>query len=154
MRLEPVVAGTLGLFLLGAGLVLGGPIVAKSTVATVEPLTRIEASGRSVYEAQGCIYCHTQQVRAVSNDIGLGSATDAGRIAREDRPMLGFQRIGPDLSCFGDRQKDAVALNSYLKNPRATKPASTMPRLHFLDEDELSGLSSYLLSLTCEGASK
>ncbi|MCP5114645.1 MAG: hypothetical protein GY953_27770, partial [bacterium] len=33
------------------------------------------AEGRDVYVAEGCVYCHTQQVRANVSDVGLASVT-------------------------------------------------------------------------------
>src|SRR6185312_4241949 len=38
----------------------------------VKPLTPLEADGRSVYAANGCGYCHTQQVRPLREDEVFG----------------------------------------------------------------------------------
>src|SRR5687768_492802 len=49
------------------------------------PYSQATLRGKEVYDSEGCWYCHTQQVRAVSNDLGLGKVTTAARIVR-DRP--------------------------------------------------------------------
>src|SRR5271165_2082956 len=69
--------------------------------------------GEQVYRANGCYYCHSQQVRP----RGFGSDTERGWGARGgrvqsvdedylyDRPvMLGSQRVGSDLTNIGLRQ--------------------------------------------------
>lgn len=147
MRLEPAAAGALGLFMLGAALALVAPMADQSSKLS-EPMSKLALQGKHVYEAEGCVYCHTQQVRAVSNDIGLGTVETA------DPTKLGLIRIGPDLSCYGDRQQDARETISYLKDPRSLRPASTMPRLERLDEKEFVALSAYLAVLECNGVGK
>ena len=38
----------------------------------LKPLTPLESRGRDVYVAEGCFYCHTQQVRPLSGDGPFG----------------------------------------------------------------------------------
>ncbi len=64
--------------------------------------------GRKVYTANGCYYCHTQQVRPDydSSDIDRkwGDRRSAPRDYIFDRPvLLGRNRMGPDLSNIGKR---------------------------------------------------
>jgi cbb3-type cytochrome oxidase cytochrome c subunit len=64
--------------------------------------------GRRVYVANGCVYCHSQQVRAdyASADIDRkwGQRRSAPRDYLFDRPVqLGKERMGPDLSNIGKR---------------------------------------------------
>jgi cytochrome c oxidase cbb3-type subunit II len=64
--------------------------------------------GRRVYVANGCVYCHSQQVRAdyASSDIDRkwGQRRSAPRDYVFDRPVqLGKERMGPDLSNIGKR---------------------------------------------------
>jgi hypothetical protein len=55
-------------------------------------------AGRDVYLRAGCASCHTQAVRSVVADVG------AGPVALGDtNQVLGFRRIGPDLSNVGTR---------------------------------------------------
>ncbi|MDB6017082.1 MAG: cytochrome-c oxidase [Pedosphaera sp.] len=97
--------------------------------------------GEEVYRANGCYYCHSQQVRP------LGFGTDVARgwgarpspvqsVAQDylyDQPvMLGSQRVGPDLTNIGLRQTNEVWLLSHLYNPQLTSKGSTMPPYPFL----------------------
>src|SRR6185369_11382026 len=64
--------------------------------------------GRKIYAANGCVYCHSQQVRAdyAASDIDRkwGTRRSAPRDYIFDRPaMLGQLRMGPDLSNIGKR---------------------------------------------------
>src|SRR5688500_6796500 len=62
------------------------------------------ARGRDAYLREGCFYCHTQQVRPVMADAGMGPAGNAGDYVFQDPPPLGTRRIGPDLHNVGARQ--------------------------------------------------
>src|SRR5437588_255729 len=64
--------------------------------------------GRKIYAANGCIYCHSQQVRAdyAASDIDRkwGERRSAPRDYIFARPvLLGKMRMGPDLSNIGKR---------------------------------------------------
>ncbi len=64
--------------------------------------------GARVYAANGCVYCHSQQVRAdyIADDIERkwGSRRSAPRDYIFDRPVfLGKMRMGQDLSNIGAR---------------------------------------------------
>ena len=64
--------------------------------------------GARVYAANGCIYCHSQQVRAdyAANDIerGWGNRRSAPRDYIFDRPvLLGKMRMGQDIANIGAR---------------------------------------------------
>ena len=64
--------------------------------------------GRKVYMANGCVYCHSQQVRpdyaASDIDRKWGQRRSAPRDYIYDRPaLLGKMRMGPDLSNIGKR---------------------------------------------------
>jgi len=106
--------------------------------------------GEQVYAANGCAYCHTQQVRAPQSgaDIirGWGTAKNESgekppEITRRTYPrdylwqgqvFLGNNRTGADLSNVGDRFKDANAFYRYLYNPSVLNPHSSMPAYRFL----------------------
>jgi cbb3-type cytochrome oxidase cytochrome c subunit len=73
-----------------------------------EPKSGMADRGRHVYTANGCFYCHSQQVRAdyVSSDIDRkwGERRSAPRDYIFARPvLLGKTRMGPDLSNVGKR---------------------------------------------------
>lgn len=64
--------------------------------------------GRQVYVANGCVYCHSQQVRpdydSADIDRKWGQRRSAPRDYVFDRPVqLGKERMGPDLSNIGKR---------------------------------------------------
>ena len=68
-----------GLFLLGLVITLIGPFNTGGDYRHLvfdAPLSGLGETGRSVYLNQGCGYCHTQLVRPVLADVGLGPATE------------------------------------------------------------------------------
>ena len=97
--------------------------------------------GAQVYRANGCFYCHSQQVRPAGfgSDIerGWGTRRTVGADYLFDSPvMIGSQRVGPDLANVGLRQ-DVNTLLLRLYNPQITAPEgkkSNMPRYPFLFE--------------------
>lgn len=109
------------------------------------------AHGRKVYGAEGCWYCHSQSVRPVGNDVGLGGVTSAERIAGDKPPFLGLSRTGPDLACTGDRLTDAAALVEFLKDPRSVREGAKMPSFGYLSDEQLADLAAYLTGLRCAG---
>ena len=106
----------------------------------------VQAEGRAVYVSQGCVACHTEQVRDASEGSDLGRGWGARRtVARDyiyEMPvLLGYMRFGPDLANIGTR-KDADNADKYsvawhymhLYNPQATSPGTNMPSYKFLFE--------------------
>jgi cytochrome c oxidase cbb3-type subunit 2 len=98
----------------------------------VVPLTPLEAEGREVYVANGCSYCHTQQVRPLSQDKIFGRPSAPGDFAYQTPELLGSERTGPDLSNVGARQPSTVWQYIHLYNPRAVVPESIMPSFPWL----------------------
>ncbi|MEZ4377202.1 MAG: cbb3-type cytochrome c oxidase subunit II [Gemmatimonadales bacterium] len=107
------------------------------------PLTAIQRRGLDVYVAEGCLYCHTQQVRPLAQDTlryGRASvAADFARIAPMDQwrgapRVLGSERTGPDLTSIGTRQPSEVWHYIHLYQPRAVVAASIMPAYPWLFE--------------------
>ena len=96
------------------------------------PKSGMAERGRRVYAANGCIYCHSQQVRAdyASADIDRkwGERRSAPRDYLFDRPvLLGQERMGPDLSNIGKRapaeeEKTAAPANAPAPSPAAGQP--------------------------------
>lgn len=93
-----------GAFALAVGLLLvavAGPAMeppAPGARSSQVELSDLGAAGRSVYLEAGCAGCHTQMVRPVVADIGLGPVTLA-----DSNQVLGTVRFGPDLSDAGTR---------------------------------------------------
>jgi cbb3-type cytochrome oxidase subunit 1/cbb3-type cytochrome oxidase cytochrome c subunit len=90
-------------------------------------LTEAEMHGRQLYGADGCAYCHSQQVRFTTADIQrFGPPTEAWETQNQFPQMWGTRRIGPDLAReTGKRSKDWQLVHLY--NPRYIVPDSMMP---------------------------
>jgi len=72
------------------------------------PKSGMADRGRQLYAANGCVYCHSQQVRAdyAGSDIDRkwGVRRSAPRDYLFERPVvLGKMRLGPDLANIGKR---------------------------------------------------
>ena len=98
----------------------------------VAPLTPLQAEGRDIYVANGCSYCHTQQVRPLQQDKVFGRPSMAGDFKYQTPELLGSERTGPDLTNIGVRQPSAVWQYIHLYNPRAVVPESIMPSFSWL----------------------
>ncbi len=95
--------------------------------------------GAEVYRANGCQYCHTQQVREASEGRDLARGWGARRtVARDylrDEPaLIGSLRFGPDLTNYGAREDDPRRVLLRLYNSRLVEPGSPMPRYPYLFE--------------------
>ncbi|MEO7264598.1 MAG: cbb3-type cytochrome c oxidase subunit II [Ferruginibacter sp.] len=108
-----------------------------------ESLTAAQQNGKNVYIANGCVGCHTQQVRNVDMDKTWGSrpsiaADYAGnkRISTwiNTATLMGTERTGPDLTNIGTRQSSIDWQLLHLYQPRAVVHQSIMPSYSFLFE--------------------
>lgn len=118
-------------------------ILPKSLLSSVrpaealQPLTPQQAYGRELYIRNGCIYCHTQQVRDshFTADVakGMGNRPSVPADYAYDKPhLLGTMRTGPDLFNVGSRLPDRKWQLLHLYQPRALVPWSIMPGFPFL----------------------
>lgn len=98
----------------------------------VKPLTPLEAEGRGVYAANGCGYCHTQQVRPLAEDEVFGRPSAPGDFAYQTPELLGSERTGPDLTDVGTRRGSGVWQYMHLYNPRSVVPESIMPSFSWM----------------------
>jgi cytochrome c oxidase cbb3-type subunit 2 len=95
------------------------------------------AKGREVYIDQGCIYCHSQQVRmkGYGADLrrGWGTRRSVARDYLFQLPhQLGTMRTGPDLANIGARQPSDEWHYLHLYRPVITSPGSIMPEYDYL----------------------
>lgn len=97
--------------------------------------------GRRIYQREGCMYCHSQQIRPLIGEIKRYSiGTSEAPIADEreyiwDQPhFLGTRRIGPDLSREGGKYSDDWHY-SHFYYPRQMVPGSIMPAFTWLFDD-------------------
>jgi len=120
-------------------------------------------SGRAVYIREGCVYCHSQQVRDPQNgtDIERGwgiRRTVARDYLYEQPPLLGGQRLGPDLTNVGSpdwrdeskqevegkpKKRDRAWHYLHLYAPTTFVSSSIQPPYHHLFETrKISGQGS------------
>lgn len=158
-RTFPIIIGLSFLF----GLAFSGLVMAPvftSSIAEASPglvaYTASELRGRQIYLREGCVYCHSQQVRSVQADEVLSSSFGVARSGDYyyDIPhVLGTSRQGPDLSNegrvwskdYGESAREYLI--GHFKNPRAYNPQSVMPAFDYLSEPELSDLTDYMQAL-------
>lgn len=98
--------------------------------------------GLSIYISEGCVACHTQQVRSIEMDKIWGDRPSMPSdyyyskqrldFWRQSPSLLGSERTGPDLTNIGNRQpgKDWHLLHLY--NPRLVVKESIMPSYPWL----------------------
>ncbi len=99
----------------------------------------IIARGQQVYQANGCIYCHSQQVGTrhfrSDQERGWGNRrTVSTDYLRDTVALLGTMRTGPDLANIGIRNPSPQWHYLHLYDPQLTSPGSIMPPLRFLFE--------------------
>lgn len=108
-------------------------------------LTKDELAGKKIYVENGCIACHTQQVREADMDKMFGSrpsiaADYAGnkRLSfwQNTATLLGTERTGPDLTNVGERQSSKDWQYLHLFQPRSLVKQSVMPSYRWLFEEK------------------
>ena len=114
--------------------------------------------GAKVYASEGCIYCHSQQVRDLQNgedqNRGWGSRRTVARdYIYDNTAFLGSMRFGPDLANIGARtwrneaendslrpaKRDAAWHYLHLYQPKALVSESNMPPYRYLFEERKIG---------------
>jgi cytochrome c oxidase cbb3-type subunit 2 len=107
------------------------------------PLSEAAVKGKAVFVANGCVACHTQQVRNIDMDKVWGArpgiAADYAGIHRTDfwrntATLMGTERTGPDLTNIGLRQPGADWNLVHLYNPRIVVKESVMPAYPWMFE--------------------
>jgi len=108
-----------------------------------EPLSQEAYLGKKSFIANGCVACHTQQIRNVDMDNVWGSRpgipADYAGISRTDfwtntATLMGTERTGPDLTNIGSRQPSLAWNLLHLYQPRAVVEKSIMPAYPWLFE--------------------
>ncbi len=110
-------------------------------IASVKPYTALELQGRDIYIREGCVSCHSQEVRPFrSETVRYGEYSKAGEYIY-DRPFLwGSKRTGPDLHRIGRKYPDDWHYNHML-NPQETEGESIMPPYPWLFKNDLDNSS-------------
>ena len=95
--------------------------------AGVEPYDAIRLMGRDLYIREGCVGCHSQQIRMLLAEVQrYGPYSVAGESVFDHPFLWGSKRTGPDLARVGERYSDDWH-RIHLRNPRAVVPESNMP---------------------------
>jgi cytochrome c oxidase cbb3-type subunit 2 len=137
--------GVLAAFALGWIGIVGMPDLMLATVkppADLKRYTGEQLYGRNVYIREGCLYCHSQQVRAVG--FGADQARFWGRPSVPadylyDKPhLLGTMRTGPDLFNIAARQPSEGWHVLHLYNPRLVMKGSLMPPYPWLFDEKVT----------------
>jgi hypothetical protein len=131
-----IILGAIGLFLVVLLLGLVGPSVATDEpgARTSEiPYSQAAVDGQKVYASVGCAACHTQMVRPVVADVGLGAVT-----LNDTNQVIGDRRFGPDLSDVGTRMTSSQLESTVSGDTTAHPP-------HNLASKDMAALVAYLL---------
>ena len=95
------------------------------------PKSGMAERGRKIYIANGCVYCHTQQVRPEYGGADIDRKWGERRSAPRDyiferTALLGKMRMGPDLANIGKRgaHEEASPSAAPAASPAASAPAT------------------------------
>lgn len=125
-----------------AGLVQIVPLFFQHSTTTptegVEPYEPLALLGRDVYIREGCVGCHSQQIRMLSSEVQrYGPYSLAGESAYDYPFLWGSKRTGPDLARVGGRYSDDWH-RVHLRNPRHVVPESNMPSYPWLQRNTVT----------------
>ncbi len=126
-----------------AGLSTIVAIIPAYQLEDVQPLpdepemTQDQRDGLNTYIANGCVGCHTQQVRNIEMDNMWGKRPSIPSdyyyskqridVWRQSPSLLGSERTGPDLTNVGNRQAAQQWHLLHMYNPRTVVKESVMP---------------------------
>lgn len=136
-----VLLGALALF--GAMFLLGFvapslPVESPGARSSALPYSALAEEGRSLYSTMGCVACHTQMVRPVVADVGLGAVT-----LNDSNQVLGTRRFGPDLSDVGSRltsgEIEAIVAGAGGHPGHTLSPGDLGALVAYLSESRTSG---------------
>jgi cbb3-type cytochrome oxidase cytochrome c subunit len=110
----------------------------------------LQERGRLVYQREGCMYCHTQQIRPLDSEMlryrvgnSVAPASDEREYIYDIPHFLGTKRNGPDLSRVGGKYSDDWQY-SHLYNPPQMVPGSIMPAFIWLFTNKNPADPSYI----------
>lgn len=109
------------------------PQEGNGVYSSAVPLTEAAIEGRDLYRSEGCSSCHTQLVRPIVADVGLGPVTIS-----DSNQVLGVRRYGPDLAHVGSRVESQSSLLGILTS------SSEHPSYAGLSDSDLENLTAYL----------
>ena len=135
---------------------LEGEAWLPSVFVTREPLSEAALHGKALFIENGCVACHTQQVRNIDMDKVWGSRPGIAADYADNKRMssfvntatlMGTERTGPDLTNVGNRQPSLEWNLLHLYQPRAVVSKSIMPSYKWLfDVKEKPGKDDVVVS--------
>ncbi len=173
---KPTFEKSFALLALGAFLIfaIGGvmttivpPLVDKDLTTPrphMKPYTAQELRGIEVYKSEGCVYCHTQQIRHLEVDskrygwrLVDAPFSEAWEYAYDRPHFLGTKRTGPDLARVGGKYSSQWHY-AHFKNPRKMsehfkgsrdlyRDYSVMPSFNYLTDQQIEDLTAYIQTL-------
>ena len=107
-------------------------------VKGIRPYSPLEQRGRDIYVREGCYVCHSQQIRALRDEVERYGHYSLAAESMYDHPFQwGSKRIGPDLARVGGKYSSEWHY-AHLANPQSVVPESLMPHYAFLAETPLN----------------
>lgn len=114
----------------------------STTTATegVTPYEPLRLIGRDIYIREGCVGCHSQQIRMLESEVRrYGPYSLAGESVYDHPFLWGSKRTGPDLARVGERYTDEWH-RIHLRNPRDVVRESNMPAYSWLQHNTVEGM--------------
>ena len=116
------------LFAVGAAMTtIVPPLVDKSLWESEYPVheyTEQEQRGMDIYRNEGCVYCHTQQIRQLDSDkrrygwrLVEAPASESWEYVNDKTHFLGTKHTGPDLARVGGKYSSEWHW-AHFKDPR------------------------------------
>ena len=106
-------------------------------VKGVRPYSPLELTGRDIYVREGCYLCHSQQIRALRDEVERYGHYSLAAESIYDKPFQwGSKRTGPDLARVGGKYSNDWHYE-HLINAQRVVPESLMPHYAFLAEREV-----------------
>ena len=123
-----------------------------------------EERGIKLYLENGCVYCHTQQVRKLRADMERygwrlvdAPASESWEYVKQRTNFLGTKRTGPDLARVGGKYssewhwahfRDPRNMGEkFQSNNKKYQSASVMPSFNYLTDAEIKDLTAYIQTL-------
>ncbi|HLU18367.1 MAG TPA: cytochrome-c oxidase, cbb3-type subunit II [Pusillimonas sp.] len=109
-------------------------------VEGVKPYEALQLVGRDLYIREGCVGCHSQQIRMLQSEVQrYGPYSVAGEFVYDHPFLWGSKRTGPDLARVGQRYSDDWH-RIHLRDPRAVVAESNMPAYPWLQHNSVEGV--------------
>ncbi|MDF7800677.1 cbb3-type cytochrome c oxidase subunit II [Pontiellaceae bacterium B1224] len=135
-----------------------------TTEHTVHEYTEQEKRGIAIYKSEGCVYCHTQQIRDLESDqrrygwrLVNAPVSSSWEYVNDRYNFLGTKRTGPDLARVGGKYssewhwahfKDPRNMGEKFPNRKGIyEKVSIMPSFDYLTDEEIKDLTAYIQTL-------